>query len=188
MHDGGVFAISYTGTLLWHWPGTGPSTGNVGALAIGQPDQLYFGSSNGGSGPVMNALSIDRVTRRTAPTAGFILTTPVIGADRLIYAMSFTGFVSAYDTNMSEVWRSPVYTPATFNTSPTIDCGPRLTDGGVNPGPGTLYAVSAAQGKLFAFIVDARGLDTASPWPKFQRDTRNSGNADAPIVAGPSCQ
>jgi hypothetical protein len=41
---------------------------------------------------------------------------------------------------------------------------------------GVLYA--AAGSTVYALITDAQGLAN-SPWPKYQRDSRNSGNADA---------
>jgi hypothetical protein len=43
----------------------------------------------------------------------------------------------------------------------------------------TLYAGSA-DGKLYAVVVDS-GLDTTAPWPKSHHDTRNTGNAAAPL-------
>lgn len=36
----------------------------------------------------------------------------------------------------------------------------------------------ASQDTVYAFITDAQGLAN-TPWPKYQRDSRNSGNADA---------
>jgi hypothetical protein len=37
-----------------------------------------------------------------------------------------------------------------------------------------------ADGNLYAVIVDGR-LDTTAPWPKSHHDTRNTGNAAAPL-------
>ena len=54
---------------------------------------------------------------------------------------------------------------AAFVAAPAMDCN------------GTLYA--AAGDKLYAIVTDAQGLRNNSPWPKYQRDSRNSGNADA---------
>jgi hypothetical protein len=36
---------------------------------------------------------------------------------------------------------------------------------------------------VYAYITDARGLGN-TPWPKFHRDSRNSGNADLPTLWG----
>lgn len=34
---------------------------------------------------------------------------------------------------------------------------------------------------LRAVLVDSRGLDSSAPWPKYQRDNGNSGNANAAL-------
>ena len=59
---------------------------------------------------------------------------------------------------------------AAFVAAPAMDCN------------GTLYA--AAGDKLYAIVTDAQGLRNSSPWPKYQRDSRNSGNADATTLWG----
>ena len=63
-----------------------------------------------------------------------------------------------------------------------------IVAGGVNPGPGTLYVVGNGSGAVYAIIVDSRGLDVSAPWPKFQHDTRNTGNIDTPVIASGNCK
>ena len=65
-----------------------------------------------------------------------------------------------------------------------LDCS-RSSDGGVMSGmPGVLYAASQ-DGKVFAILVDSTGLDPSAPWPKYQHDSRNTGNPGTPITVCP---
>lgn len=64
-------------------------------------------------------------------------------------------------------------------SSPNIDCA-RAPNGSKLPGPGTLY-YGANNGKLYAIIVDNPGIDTTSPWPKYQHDPRNTGSLSTPL-------
>jgi hypothetical protein len=45
--------------------------------------------------------------------------------------------------------------------------------------PGVLYVASTNNGvtRLHALLVDSRGLDKAAPWPRYQHNPANSGNA-----------
>ena len=49
---------------------------------------------------------------------------------------------------------------------------------GNGSGPGTLLVATQA-GTLHGIYVDASGLDATAPWPKYQHDQRNSGNASS---------
>jgi len=74
----------------------------------------------------------------------------------------------------ADVWSFPIAASAT--AAPTMDCN------------GMLYV--AAADTVYAVITDmvgaanTGGLRAGPPWPKFQRDTRNTGNADFPTLWG----
>ncbi|MBS1153473.1 MAG: cell surface protein [Myxococcaceae bacterium] len=135
---------------------------------------------------MFNRLSTTLSYRYTAPTVGLVSATPAVGAGAVIYAASNAGYVYAFDNTLNELWKISLGT--SFDTSPALDCGPRLADGGVNPGPGTLYLAGTGSGALYAIIVDSRGLDPTAPWPRFQRDTRNTGSVETPVIASGTCQ
>jgi hypothetical protein len=70
------------------------------------------------------------------------------------------------------------------DTSPTLDCQRDAGGAGVTgASTGTLYVVGGT--KLYSFIVDSPGLDINAPWPKYQRDARNTGNPATPVTNCP---
>ena len=109
---------------------------------------------------------------------------PVLGQGGRLFALSETGSISEWSSagTPARSWTGPLApgpAPA-FEASPTLDCS-RDPAGAIVAGrPGMLYAASRA-GTLFAVIVDSRGLDTSAPWPKYQRDPRNTGNASTSL-------
>jgi len=108
------------------------------------------------------------------------LTTPVVGqssTNTWVHLVSAGGMLRVYTAspttgiaNGSEVWSADVITSGTVVGHPTLDCNRAVTGG-----PGTLYVVSST-GQVSAIIVEARRLDPASPWPKWQRTAGNAGN------------
>jgi hypothetical protein len=97
-------------------------------------------------------------------TAAATTTAPILGSDNRIYT---DGGGSIYALNQKSPpfttdWSYSIGAAAAFNGPLTMDC------------QGVLYAASG--GTVYAFITDAKGLGN-SPWPKYQRDSRNSGNA-----------
>jgi hypothetical protein len=103
------------------------------------------------------------------PSSG---SSPLLGSDNRIYADG-GGAVTAIDQEVaapfSVEWSFGITTTPSFSAPPTMACD------------GTLYAAAGAT--VYAFVTDARGLAN-TPWPKYQRDTRNSGNADAATLWG----
>jgi hypothetical protein len=97
--------------------------------------------------------------------------TPLLGHDGLFY-VGHSNALSALDSTGSVAWK--VATPGDVNAM-TMDCN------------GTLLA--AAGNTIYALITDMMSdPNTAgladTPWPKFQRDSRNTGNADLPTRWG----
>jgi hypothetical protein len=123
---------------------------------------------------------------RTIDTAGEVIRgAPVWGAGGYVYtAVATNGTIQARQPVENVVWEVVPGAGSAFNASANLDCS-RSTDGGVLPGrPGVLYAASA-DGRVYALIVDSPGLDPAAPWPRYQHDSRNTGNPATPIL---SCQ
>jgi hypothetical protein len=93
--------------------------------------------------------------------------TPLLGSNGYMYFGNDLGSMLAVQdqAGYATAWSyTPGATPITV--APNMDCS------------GTLYF--AAGNTVYALITDSTsGLRQGSPWPKYQRDSRNSGNADA---------
>ncbi|HSP81697.1 MAG TPA: hypothetical protein VLQ93_24470, partial [Myxococcaceae bacterium] len=128
--------------------------------------------------------------RDTAPNACSFPGAPVLGSGGALYVASSTGAsagigeVSAWNAaDLTSRWKLSDNV-GRAEASPSLDCA-RNPDGSPSPAPvGVLY-VPSIDGKLYSFVTDSRGLDTAAPWPKYQHDARNTGNPSTPIA---SCQ
>jgi hypothetical protein len=96
---------------------------------------------------------------------------PLLGSDGRIYIGTNLGSVKAVNDSVGYTvsWSANIAT-IPIATALTMACD------------GTLYA--AGGNTVYALITDAQGLRNSSPWPKYQRDTRNSGNADAATMWG----
>lgn len=181
-NDGGVFMIPVGGpSVVWSWPGpAGSAVGTVGSIAVGQNDYLYFGS-RGALGTRLVKIQANTASPTFGPTAGNVEAAPVIGRDGTVYVATESGSLQAFDSQLRQLWGMPPPTTGTldFDVGPTIDCA-RDALGAPSAGPGTLYAIGKANGTLYSVIVDSRGIDRSAPWPKFQRNTRNTGSVDDP--------
>lgn len=97
--------------------------------------------------------------------------TPLLGSNGYLYFGDDAGSLLAVpDPGYGTSWS---YKPSAtaITAAPTLDCS------------GTLYF--AAGNIVYAVITDSiYGLRQSSPWPKYQRDSRNSGNADATTFWG----
>lgn len=112
-----------------------------------------------------------------------ITAAPVLGQGGRAYTVGAGGQLTEWRVASppTRVW-STVLEATAFVAAPTLDCT-RGADGVAVAGrPGVLYAVNK-NGTVFAIAVDARGLDVASPWPKYQHDPRNSGNRATALSA-----
>jgi hypothetical protein len=93
--------------------------------------------------------------------------TPLLAQDGRTYTTADTALVAINASSPAPDWSFDA--GSSFTASPTMACD------------GTLYVAAGAT--VYAFVTDARGLAN-TPWPKYQRDTRNSGNADAATLWG----
>nr|AYM53322.1 cell surface protein [Cystobacter fuscus] len=108
---------------------------------------------------------------------------PVWGAGGYVYTASSTSGVIQARRPLDHIeWQFDAESP--IEASMNLDCS-RAADGGVLSGmPGVLYAASQ-DGRVFAIVVDSPGLDSTAPWPKYQHDSRNTGNPDTPLTSCP---
>jgi outer membrane protein assembly factor BamB len=185
---GGLFKISQAGAadVTRLYPAGSAWSSRVFSLVVGSaletPDNVFFGSEPTGS-INFNRLNLTSAALQTASSSPAIRATPVVGVNGNVYTATTNGTVRAWiaDT-LTPRW---TLTPGlgTVEASPTLDC-PRDASGSLVAGNhGVLYV--PAGGKLYAFVVDSRGLDTSAPWPKYQHDSRNTGNPATPITSCP---
>jgi len=185
---GGLFKIPQDGAanVTRLYPAGSAWSSRVYSLAVGRAsdssDNVLFGSELTGSID-FNRLNLTSAALQTATSSPAIRATPVVGANGNVYTVTTNGTVRTWiaDT-LSPRWTlSPGL--GTVEASPTLDC-PRDASGALVAGDhGVLYV--PAGGKLYAFVVDSRGLDTSAPWPKYQHDSRNTGNPATPITSCP---
>jgi hypothetical protein len=191
---GAIFTYDNLGVLSWLYPSNLASIGAPGGLAIGAGPIAFFGTTLGPSGgPALMRMQLNGTSpTHSLATGAPVLATPVIGQDRTLYAVTRPGtIIAARSSDLTELWRFDLNLAAAdggvgqadFDTHPTLDCA-RSGKTAVS-GPGTLYFLGNANGRAYAVIVDSHGLDPSAPWPKFQREARNTGNDGTPILACP---
>ncbi|MBZ4417275.1 PQQ-binding-like beta-propeller repeat protein [Myxococcus sp. RHSTA-1-4] len=167
-------------------------------LVLGAADggeTLYFGH-DAEDGALTAVGLVDMARLRSVPGAGVIPNAPVLGAAGVLYTASGPqsrgAEVSAWEAStLKLLWRlsdsvAPVAGWQSSSTvfsspSPALDCARARSGSARDEELGTLY-VPGADGVLYAIIVDSRGLDTNAPWPRFQHDARNTGNAATPLA------
>jgi hypothetical protein len=110
----------------------------------------------------------------TASTSAQITAAPVLGDGEWLYTADSTGTLQAWGrADLTTRWSKQL--SGNVSASPNLACG-------VGAGhPGTLY-VATEGGKLYSIVVDSHGLDASTPWPKYQHDTRNTGNPSTPLT------
>ena len=130
------------------------------SAAIGNDGTLYLGSLDNN----IYALDLQTGARKWAvKTSGFVFGTPALAADGTVYAASYDGVVHAVDgMTGAKKWR--------YRTGGPLHASPALGS------DGTVY-VGTQDGKVFALNGGANGGLAHSPWPKFHRNPRNTGNA-----------
>jgi len=132
-----------------------PVLNSVGNLLLDTADAVLHG---------VNTTSGVTTPIATLSAAGY---TPLLGADGKLYVTT-NGAIQALTSGGATLWSLSV--AGAVIAAPTLDCN------------GALYA--AAGDTVYVLITDmmvdptTAGLSNTN-WPKFQRDSRNSGNADA---------
>ena len=156
--DGILYALNQGGAKKWQsaigsYVESSPVIGSDGTIYIGSYDHRIYAidSSNG-------------ATKWTFDTNGQITSTPAIGSDGVVYVGSNDGNLYAIDPNAGgdkKKWE--VFIGGCAYSSPSI------------ASDGTVY-IGSLDGNLYAIKSDSTGLAN-SPWPKFRRNLRSTGNA-----------
>lgn len=185
--SGGVFTVpqaSPPASATFVYPSATPNS-RVFNLVIGGGSQAYFGAETNAASTLVRMDAATPATRTSSSNTnvGTLQAAPVVGRNGLLYTVNTGGQVQAWAADtLSSRW--DISLPGNPQlASPTLDClrdaaGAQLAGATV----GALYVPVGAN--LYSFIVDSPALE-ASPWPKYQRDARNSGNPATPIT---SCQ
>jgi hypothetical protein len=189
--SGGIFSFIETdGSGLQKNPGSFTGAPPVRNMSIGTGDVLFYGREVAGGGELIAIDLLATQSRASAPNAGSFVGAPVLGASNTFYTAATSGpspgigEVSAWSTgSLNMVWKLND-SVGRAEASPSLDCSRNLDGTAASVPHGVLY-VPSIDGKLYAFVVDSRGLDTSAPWPKYQHDSRNTGNPATPITSCP---
>lgn len=185
---GGAFLLSSLGVLDGGVPsqyapnGTDPGGAAVVGGDAGSPWVLF-----GNQGKALVRVNASNSSLAGSPAdsvdagSDVSLRSPLLGEGAKLYVVGADRVLRVFNQSpLFEEWQWPTIggiqgTTAVSQlaldvarTGPAKDCAK----------PGTLY-VAAAQGnvgRLYAFIVDSKGLDVNAPWPKYQHDNANTGN------------
>ncbi|MCY1082196.1 PQQ-binding-like beta-propeller repeat protein [Archangium lansingense] len=187
--QGQLFSVPKVGGVAsppWRYPSTTDMF--INQLSVGPANVIFFGSENlpnppGSAGLAAIPLSGNTLNALQAG-AGSFKGAPAIGRGGMLYAATEgTGLVGEWSTdNFSNRWTLASGIGPT-SISPALDCARDGAGAARDENLGVLYV--PAGGKLYAFVVDSRGLDTSAPWPKYQHDSRNTGNPATPITSCP---
>jgi hypothetical protein len=163
-------------------PGLPPTRGwaspdpNLGSAATGDPiltsttvsrvPTLVHVPTAGGH--LMQVTIADKTVATVHTFTGANPNTPLLASDNRLYLSLTDGSVQVVNVPGGSVQWS--YQAGTSSTAaPTMDCA------------GHLYV--GVDQAVYAFITDAQGLKD-TPWPKFHRDSRNSGDANVTTLWG----
>jgi PQQ-like domain len=172
----GIFTLDQgTGGLQANYPDGGIQS-DPGGLVFSQGEYLFGGGST--ASPVLYVASQTLSSGLTRPLSDALVGTPVAGKDGLVYLATVGGTLESRAGPSTTRWAATFGPGESFLGSPTIGCGPPAT------ALGALY-VGSVSGSLFAVVVDSAGLESTSPWPKYQHDVRNTGNPTTPIQSCP---
>jgi len=151
-HDGKLYALNPDGTLKWSY-----ATLDIvrSSAAIAADGTLYVGSVDGS----LYAVRADGSLKWSFATSDEIRSSAAIGADGTVYFGSYESRLYALNPNGSLRWISDEMTDSVFS-SPALAAD------------GTLY-IGSHDYRVYA--IDGDGPLEDSPWPKFRKDSKNTG-------------
>jgi outer membrane protein assembly factor BamB len=179
---GSLFSIPITGGALTP---VLPAS-RVFNLAIGGSDVAFFGAETATTAELLSLPLGMAASPMRVPAGDTLRGAPVIARNDRLYTVNAQGRVSAWvASTLAPLWSVDVNVDLSMkDTSPNLDCQRDAGGAGIaGATTGTLYFVGAS--RLYAFIVDSPSLAANAPWPKFQRDARNTGNPATPVTNCP---
>ncbi|WP_375773432.1 PQQ-binding-like beta-propeller repeat protein [Archangium gephyra] len=192
-NSGGIqaFDAERGNNATWNYPSSFSGVAPVRNLALGAGNVLFFGHEVAtGSAPLTAIDLFATAPRLSVPNAGSFPGGPVLGAGGALYTASATGpaagigEVSAWGSNNLTLRWKLSDSVGRAQATPSLDCARQADGTPAAQSKGVLY-VPALDGRLYALVVDSPGLDKNAPWPKYQRDARNTGNSGTPITNCP---
>lgn len=161
-------------SVVWTATDSGTSAATFSPV-VGEGNVAFYGASNLRivSSPLRRSDNIHDATNAS------VIGPPLVGEGGYIYVLADTMLSVRRAATLRTEWTFDLGTEGSAGLA--IDCA-RFANGVRRPGPGRLL-IPTTQGKMFAIDVDSRGLNTSSPWPKYQRDPRNTGNANVSLAA-----
>ncbi len=105
--------------------------------------------------------------------SGIVWSAPIIGEDKTLYVVAENSTLYAIN-DKTIIWQEKISNDMSLvkNYTLALDCNRDQNTRAVNNRPGVLY-LSSNNG-VTAVVVDSKGIDTTSPWPKIGRDPRNT--------------
>lgn len=165
-------------------PTSGPVVGQAGVYGVirsGSNARLIRLASATGAESARTALLVG------SSFSGSSIGSPVLGNNGKTYVVDENGALFVLPTNFAPDagadWSAVLPTPVAgaVTASPTLDCNRRRPASET----GVLY-IATETGWLVSYLVDSpNGLDTTAPWPKYARDSRNTGNYNGPAIGCP---
>ncbi|MDK2886082.1 MAG: hypothetical protein PWP54_640 [Thermosipho sp. (in: thermotogales)] len=154
--DDNLYAINPDGTLKWYFETgddikTSPVIDEDGTIYVGSWDDYLY------------AINPDGTLKWKFNTGTGIFHTPVIGSNGIIYVIAYR-YLYALNEDGTLLWKFSDFKGA--SSWPSVFLLSLSNDG-------TLYVSDYES--LYAIETDSQGLAN-SPWPKFQKNNRNTGN------------
>lgn len=171
-----IYAVNPDGSLRWSYP---VDDGRFvrASPAIGPDGRIYIATKAGGDNLPAKLIALspdgqkiwDYTVDRVHQTPDDSYSSPSLGADGLIYFGAETGFLYALNPDGSLNWKFPLQDGINWSSPAIAENGTLFigTIGGAN------YA-----GRFYALKSASLGY-TASPWPRFRHDRKNSGRFEA---------
>ena len=187
-------APALDGTTAWVAPLNDPSAAGFIDLTAGTAASVLHGNTNTAA-PIVSAthavfptdaglVFVNRTIAGSVELTSNVVTlgaeipgSPLAGSDGLIYAVDAAGTVHVLAPpgapNAGLLFSAPLDNAP--GASVAITTSPTLTSSG-------LLVIGDSSGTVHGFLTDATsGLDPNAPWPKYQHDAGNTGNASAPL-------
>jgi outer membrane protein assembly factor BamB len=150
---------------------------NLIVVKIGEENRVIYLHRNLTETEVLSIPeNFETITRpeRISTIPGIVWSAPIVGEDKTLYVVAENSTLYAINLNKTIIWQVKIGDDISLslgkNYTLAMDCN--RDQNRVTNRPGVLY-LSSNNG-VTAVVVDSKGIDTTSPWPKIGRDPRNT--------------